>query len=74
VAVARPEDKRLEDEQVERSLEELNAIGFGHTGRETTSTLGACLLERPQGSGLWAQGCLRPEARLIPITALSPEA
>jgi hypothetical protein len=57
--VARPEDKRLEDEQVERSLEELNAIGFTHTGREATSTLGACLLE----TGFRAEGCLRPEAR-----------
>jgi hypothetical protein len=51
MAVTRPEDKRLEDEQVERSLEKLNAVGFGHTGREATSTLGACLLggDQPRG-------------------------
>src|SRR4029450_9810649 len=45
VAMARPEDKSLGEERVERSLEELNTIGSGHTGRGTTSPLGACLLE-----------------------------
>src|SRR5262245_66205798 len=60
MAVARPEDERLKDEEVESALKELNTIGFGHTGRETTSTLGACLLE-----GLRAQLSLTQFDRLV---------
>ena len=43
VAMPRSENQRLQDEEIERALQELNAVG-SHTGRETTSIPGVCLL------------------------------
>jgi hypothetical protein len=44
VPVLRPEDERLQDEEIEGALKELNALVVRHSGREATSTPGVCLL------------------------------
>jgi hypothetical protein len=39
------ENEGPENQQVERALQQLDTIGIGHSGRQTTRVLGDCLLE-----------------------------
>ena len=44
VTVEWTEDKRLEHEQIERALQQLDAFRVGHSGRDSTRTPGDNLL------------------------------